>query len=210
MKIAVIGTGNVGSVLGTRLAHQGHDVFFGSRHPQSAKVRTMVQSAGEHAVAVSVQQAVNDAHVVILAVPYGAAEETLKALGPWDGKVLIDTTNALLPDLSGLMLPNDESAGENIAGWAPGAKVVKAFNTVGTRVMEDPEYKGEKAVLFICGDHTGAKDVTAELGTDLGFQVVDAGPLKMSRHLESLAMLWIQLAFVQEMGTDFGMTLLKR
>ncbi|MCA9402550.1 MAG: NADPH-dependent F420 reductase [Candidatus Omnitrophica bacterium] len=210
MKIAVIGTGNVGSILGTRLAHQGHEVIFGSRDPRAAKVVSVVQSAGPNARADANAAAVKSAEVIILTVPYSGAEETIKGLGPLQGKILIDTTNALLPDLSGLSLPAGESAGENVAGWAAGARVVKAFNTIGTKVMEDPAYGDDRALLLICGDSAGAKATAADLADELGFNVVDAGPLSMARHLESLAMLWIQLAFVQGKGTDFALKILTR
>ncbi|MBZ0165348.1 MAG: NAD(P)-binding domain-containing protein [Candidatus Omnitrophica bacterium] len=210
MNIAVIGTGNVGSVLGTRLAEQGHYVTFGTRDPGSTKIHALLSTAGHNVRAATIKEAATAAEVIILAVPYFSAEDALKAMGPLQGKVLIDTTNALKPDFSGLAVRTGESAGENIAGWAPGAKVVKAFNTVGTRVMEDPQFGKDNAIMFIAGDHAGAKAAATELAAALGFAVIDAGPLHMSRHLESMAMLWIRLAFVQGIGTDFGMKILKR
>lgn len=210
MNVAILGTGNVGSILGTRLAKLGHHIVYGSRNPAAAKVKDLIQSIGENASAVPYADVAAQAEIIILAVGYQHAQATLQALGDVSGKIIVDTTNALKPDLSGLALPADQSAGENIAQWVAGAKVVKAFNTVGTNVMQDPQYGSDKAVMFICGDDAPAKQVTTDLCEQLGFDVIDCGALSMSHHLESLAMLWIKLAFVQGMGTEFAMKLIKR
>lgn len=102
------------------------------------------------------------------------------------------------------------SAAEQIAGWARGAYVVKAFNSTGWNNMADPIYHGERITMFICGDNARAKDIVTGLAEDLGFEVVDAGALTVARFLEPLAMLWIHLAVVQNLGRDIAFKLLRR
>jgi 8-hydroxy-5-deazaflavin:NADPH oxidoreductase len=125
-------------------------------------------------------------------------------------KILIDATNPLLPDLSGLALGTTTSAAEQIAAWAPGAHVVKAFNTIGFNIMAQPRFGQDRALLFYCGDDAQAKNTVAQLASTIDFDPVDAGPLKQARLLEPFAMLWISLAFSQGFGREFAFKLLKR
>lgn len=210
MKIAVIGTGNVGSVLGKRWATSGHQVVFGSRDPNSTKVRDLVQAAGENAGAATIDEAAAEAEVVVLATPWAGTEQALQAAGDLAGKVLVDCTNPLVPDNSGLVIGHTSSGGEQVAAWAPGAQVVKAFNSTGSANMADPDYNGQSLTMFICGDDAEAKANVAELAADLDFDAIDAGPLLATRYLESLAMLWIHLAYRQGLGPDIGFKLLQR
>jgi predicted dinucleotide-binding enzyme len=97
-----------------------------------------------------------------------------------------------------------------VASWAPGAKVVKIFNTTGANNMANPDYHGVAASMFFCGDDAGAKAAAARLASDLGFDPVDAGNLDQARLLEPLALLWIRLAYVQKQGWDIAFKLMKR
>jgi NADPH-dependent F420 reductase len=210
MKIAVIGTGHVGSALGQRWAKGGHQVVFGSRDPNSEKVRAAIRAAGPDASAATAAEAVQGADAVLLAAPWSAAEETLRALGSsLSGKVLMDATNPLGPGFT-LAVGGDTSAGEQVAGWARGARVVKAFNNTGAGNMIDPNYNGTPVTTFICGDDEQAKKVAAQLAEELGFDVVDAGPLMMARYLEPLAGLWVSLAYNRGMGPNIAFHLMKR
>jgi predicted dinucleotide-binding enzyme len=105
------------------------------------------------------------------------------------------------PDLSGLVIGTNNSAGEEVARWVLGAKVVKAFNTIGAPNFGKPRFGSQNASIFICGDDALAKNAVGKLASELGFDVVDVGPLTVSRFLEPLAMLWIHLAFKQGFGT---------
>ncbi|HTA70873.1 MAG TPA: hypothetical protein VK776_21460, partial [Bryobacteraceae bacterium] len=125
-------------------------------------------------------------------------------------KVLIDAVNPLLPDLSGLVLGTTTSAAEQVASWARGAKVVKAFNTVGSNIMENPVFGQDKPVLFFCGDDASAKGKVKQLADEVGFEGVDAGPLTQARLLEPLALLWISLAFKAGLGREIAFKLLRR
>jgi predicted dinucleotide-binding enzyme len=210
MKIGIIGSGNVGGALGTRWAKNGHSITFAAREPNSKKIQEAVRAAGPNAAAGSPSDAVRLSEVVLLATPFPAAEDAVRSGGNWTGKILIDATNPLRPDLSGLAVGCTESAGEKVAGWAPAAKVVKAFNTVGANIMEDPKFAGGKVALFYCGDDAGAKKTVAGLIGELGFDPLDAGPLTQSRVLEPFAMLWISLALQYGYGRDFAFELLRR
>jgi len=109
------------------------------------------------------------------------------------GKIVIDATNPL----EGLKLAigHTTSAGEQVASWAKGAKVVKAFNTIGYNIMENPVHNGVVADLHIAGDDAEAKKVVASIAKDVGFNPLDVGPLTQARLTEPFAMLWISLAY---------------
>ena len=126
MKIAIIGAGNVGGTLGKRWSAKGHQIFFGVREPESPKIRTLLQSIGSNGRALKVQEAASSAEVVVVATPWPATGEALRMAGNLNGKVLVDCTNALAADLSGLLLGHTTSAAEQIAKWAPGAFPISA------------------------------------------------------------------------------------
>jgi predicted dinucleotide-binding enzyme len=147
--------------------------------------------------------------VVLFAVPWTAAEEVLTSVGPLSGKVLIDITNAFGPS-GDLALGHTTSTAEQVARWAPGAKVAKAFNGIHYEQLDQRPYGDQAASLFFCGDDAEAKHVVAQLGAELGLDPVDCGPLASARLLEPLAMLWIFLAFRAGMGPDIAFRLLRR
>lgn len=210
MQIAIIGTGNVGAALGQRWATAGHDIVFGARAPGAAKVAALVKKLGARARAVTVREAAAGAGVVVLATPFGATEQAIAACGPLTGKVVVDCTNPLLPDLSGLAIGHTDSAGETVARWAKGAKVVKTLNTTGSGNMLDPRYGQEALSMFVCGDDADAKKLVTGLVAELGFEPVDAGPLSQARCLEPLAMLWISMAYRYGYGPNFGFRVVRR
>ena len=210
MKIGIIGSGNVGGTLGTRWAKGGHTVVFSSRNPGSDAITKLVAAAGPNASAATVADAVSQCGIVLLATPWPATKEAVAGAGNLAGKILIDATNPLLPDLSGIEVGTTSSGGELVAALAPGARVVKAFNTIGANIMANPDFHGRSAVLFYCGDDAGAKAVVKGLVTELGFDAADAGPLKQARLLEPLALLWISLAYGQGYGREFAFQTMKR
>ena len=210
MKIAILGTGNVGASLGTHWAKAGHQVVFGSRDPAAAKVQEVICRANPAMCAELPHVSVQDADVIVLAVPWTRAQELLASLGDLTGRIIIDCTNPLKPDLSGLETHGGPSAAEQIAGWAKGAHVVKAFNTASTKVMKDPTFGEHRATMFYCGDDSEAKRTVHDLVEAIGFEPVDAGPLSSAHYLESLAMLYIHLAFKQGFGSNCAFKILKR
>jgi len=210
MKIGIIGSGNVGGALGSRWAKLGHEVVFGTRDPQSSDMKQLLGRAGGQSRVATHADAARGNEVLLLATPWPTTEQIIAGLGELSGKILIDATNPLLPDLSGLTHGTTTSAGEQVASWARGAKVVKAFNTVGANIMADPTFDGRKPVMFYCGNDAEAKKVVKKLVDELGFEAVDAGPLTQARLLEPFALLWISLAYAQGMGRDFAFELLRR
>ncbi|HET7102286.1 MAG TPA: NAD(P)-binding domain-containing protein, partial [Terriglobia bacterium] len=190
---------------------KGHDVMFGVRDPQEEKVRETIKETGGKARAGAVKESAAFGDVVVMATPWPATHEAIQSAGNLTGKVVVDCTNPLAPDLSGLVVGMTDSAGEEVARWAKGARVVKAFNTIGAPNFGNPKFGSENATMFICGDSEDAKLMVAKLASELGFDVVDAGPLTASRMLEPLAMLWIHLAFKQGLGpTGHAFKLLRR
>jgi len=210
MKIAIIGAGNVGGTLGKKWGAKGHTIAFGVRRPNDANVQAVVSAAGNRARAASVKDAVAGADVVVLATPWNAAEAAVKEAGDLRDTVVVDATNPLKPDLSGLALGYSTSAAERVASWAPRARVVKAFNTIGAAHMADPRFGTLRASMFICGDDATAKTTVGQLASELGFDPVDCGPLTQARLLEPLAMLWISLAYTYGAGPNIGFALLRK
>jgi predicted dinucleotide-binding enzyme len=210
MRIGIIGAGNVGGALGKGWARAGHQVVFGVRDARADKVQKVVREAPGGRAA-SVQEAAAHGEVIVLTTPWGeATQAALRAAGDLRGKALLDCTNPLKPDLSGLALGHTTSAAEQVAAWAPGARVVKIFNTTGANNMEAPDYDGLAATMFYAGDDQDAKTMAGMLASDLGFEPVDAGPLANARLLEHLAMLWIYLAYPGGLGREIAFKLLRR
>lgn len=207
MKIAVIGTGNIGGSLGRLWAQRGHEVLFGSRDPASARARELLAACAGRARALPLESAAAEAEVTLLAVPWHAAADTLRRIGGLKGRILVDASNPLGPD--GLALGHDDSAAEQVARWAPGARVVKAFNTIGWESLGRPVIAGVQVSMPVAGDDPKAKAVVAGLVEELGFEALDAGPLQSARLLEPLALLWIRFAMSQDYGRRIGFKLLR-
>ena len=185
--IAVIGTGNVGGALGPRFAEIGHTVVYGSRSPQRADVRALVAETGHGATAMLPPDAVRDAEIVVLAVKWADAEVATKSLGDLSGKIILDPTNAVIFSDDGFRRHAVEtSAAQMIQSWAPGARVVKAFNTLSSETMADPSLAGGPMSIPIVGDDTDAKAVIAQIIEDMGFDAVDMGGLEFAGTLEKM------------------------
>ena len=155
MKIAIIGAGNVGNALGSGWAKRGHEVVFGVRSPSKAGVPN----------AAYVRDAAQSADVVVIAVPWEAVPDAIRSAGDLTGKLILDATNPLLADLSGLATEPGESGGEKVAALAREIPVVKIFNTTGYPNMMNPDYNGERATMFYCGDDANAKSIAAGLAS---------------------------------------------
>jgi 8-hydroxy-5-deazaflavin:NADPH oxidoreductase len=148
VKIGIIGSGNVGGTLGKAWSWLGHSVFFGFKDPSEPQAKILVAEAAASAKAGSVQAVAKASDVILLATPWEAVQGALSDAGNLSGKVLIDATNPLLAGLAGLAMGTATSGGEKVAEWAKGARVVKAFNTVGFNVMADSGFPGGQVALF--------------------------------------------------------------
>ena len=185
--IAVIGTGNVGGALGSRLALAGYTVVYGTRKPQEDRVRELVARSGRTASAAAPATAAAQANVVFLAVPWRAVEEVIPSLGRLTGKIVVDTTNGADRKTSGT------SGGEMIQSWAAGGAVVKAFNTVSARIMADPGLAQGPVTIPLAGDNQRAKLRVAKLVEALGFEAYDVGPIAHAQVLEAMARMYIDV-----------------
>jgi hypothetical protein len=210
MKIGIIGSGNVGGTLGKRWAALGHQVLFSTRRPDSEEMKTLVASAGPRARATTAAETVAASEILLLATPWPVTREMVESLGELNNRILIDATNPLMPKLAGLEFANTSSGAEQVAQWAKGARVVKAFNTIGDNIMEHTTFGEISPVLFYCGDDKEAKQIAHQLAAELGFDPQNAGPLTQARLLEPFALLWISLAMMQGYGRDIAFQLLKR
>jgi predicted dinucleotide-binding enzyme len=210
MTISILGAGNVGGTLGRAWARKGYDVFFGVPRPQDAKTQELLKTIGTKARAGTVAQAAAAGDVLVLATPWPATHDAIEAAGDLTGKVIVDCTNPLKEDFSGLALGYTTSGAEQVAQWAKGAKVYKAFNQIGFNIMDNPSFGDRRAVLFVCGDDAAHKPTVLKLASDIGFEAIDAGALVVARLLEPYAMLWIHLALTRGLGRDFAFGLLRR
>jgi 8-hydroxy-5-deazaflavin:NADPH oxidoreductase len=210
MEIAIIGAGDVGGTLGRLWAKKGHQIMFGVRNLQSHNVLNLIRSIDSGVKVGTIGEAASFADVILLAIPWMAVEETIKSAGDLSGKILIDPTNPIKADLTGLIIESSTSAAEEIAKWAKDSKVVKAFNSIGAKTLDNLQFGLVRADAFICGDDFKSKTVVKKLATEIGFDTVDAGPLINARALEYLALLWIHLAYSRQMGPNIAFKLLTR
>jgi predicted dinucleotide-binding enzyme len=205
MRIAIIGTGNVGGAIARGLKGKGHAVTLGARRPEAPEVRATAEAAG--AAIATPAAAAAGAEVVILALPWSAAEGAVRALGDLSGRVVIDCMNPLgmVNGALGLMVGHTTSGGEIVAGWLPGAHVVKTLNQVGAEIMARNDPLSHRPVQFVAGDPPQAKQMAMALLIDLGFEPLDAGDLTRARLLEPLAMVWINQAILRGKGRDWAL-----
>ena len=200
MQIAIIGAGRVGTTLGRRFTEAGHAVTYGVRNPDDAKYAAL-----EHRALVA--DACAAAEVIVLTTPWTAAEVALASAGDLAGRILVDATNPIGP---GMVLTHGttDSGAEQVARWAPGARVVKAFNSVGMEVMANPVFGSQRSALLMCGDDAGAVGVVAGLAESIGFEPVRLGPLARARLVEPAALVWITASGT--LGRQFSWGVLQR
>jgi 8-hydroxy-5-deazaflavin:NADPH oxidoreductase len=196
MKVAILGKGNVGKALQRAFSKAKCDTKLGSRTPEKGEL--------------SHEDAVKWGEVVVFAVPYAAVAETVKAVGAsaFKGKIILDVTNVLDQNWE-LALGFSTSGAEELAKLVPGARVVKAFNTVFAENQSNGKIWTETLTLFVAGDDVPAKKVIMDVGVKIGFDPVDVGPLKAARYLEPMAVMLISLGYGAKMGSGIGYRLVK-
>ena len=158
----------------------------------------------------AVAKVLTNAEVIVLALPYEAVTAVLAQAPDLHGRIVIDCTNPLLPDASGLLLGFDTSGAERTATLARGASVFKTLNQIGAEHMAGPNFPSGRPVMLVAGDDATRKPIVLDLVESLGFEAIDAGDLKMARLIEPLGMLWIRLAYAQGLGRNFAFGLLRR
>lgn len=197
MNIGIIGGGNVGGTLCTQFQGAGHEVKVGVPDTGEAKYAALPATTPEEAASFG--------EVVFFATPWSATESAASTLKPQlGGKAVVDCTNPINADFSGLLYGHNDSAGQHIARLLPNSHVVKAFNTIGFNIMASPA----GATLLVAGDDAAAKTTVMQLGREIGFDPVDVGGISMAAYTEAFAWVWITLAVKN--GRDFSFNIVKR
>lgn len=190
MKIGIIGTGNMGRILGSAWALQGHEVFFGARDIAVAgEAAARATSLGApHALAGSNREAAMFGDVVFYSPRSVSPVEVIGDVGILDGKVVIDPNNWAIPAGGFEFVTIQESLAERLQGLLPRARVVKAFNTMAQELFEQPleALRAHGVAAFLASDHDSARETVASLARDLGLVPIDIGPLRNARIAESL------------------------
>ncbi len=210
MNITIIGSGNMGRGIGTRVVAGGHSVTFVDANPEAAEKAAAEIKASAKKGATTSAASLGDAvlgDVVVLAVWYGTNIEIAKQLGTkLAGKVVVDIANPLNSTYDGLATAPDSSSAEDLAkAIAAGAYVVKAFNTTFAGTLLAGDTGGQKLDVFIAGDDADAKSKVSQLVTDGGMRAIDAGPLHRARQIEAMQLLHITLQGT--LGTNWGSAL---
>ena len=179
------------TILSQYFAKPGHKVYIGAREEE--KAIQLANKIGHGVEGGSIGEAIQHGEIVFIAVPYLQIKDTVKLTGPLAGKTVVDMSNPLKPDFSGLLIGGETSAGEELAKILPNAKVIKAFNCLFATVLErGPEYGNNRAQVFYAGDDENAKQEVAELIEATGFEPLDTGALSSARFLEQMTALVIQ------------------
>jgi 8-hydroxy-5-deazaflavin:NADPH oxidoreductase len=198
MRIAIIGAGNVGGSLGAAFAAVGHEVVFGVRDPSSRKTATALGGV-PGARATSPADAVDGADVIAFALRWDAIPATIARLPSLAGRVVIDAMNRFDGDPA-------RSTTQDLADLLPGARLVKAFNTIGFENLTTARARRQPAAMFVAGDDPEAKRVAMDLAAELGFVPEDAGGLANAKSLEHMVRVWLALAQAHGRGIGFAIS----
>jgi predicted dinucleotide-binding enzyme len=205
MKIAIIGTGNVGGALATRWAHKGHQIHLGVKDMQSFKGRELLSNP--QTTVHDVQEAVHLSEVILVATPATAAVEVARSLGETKGKIIIDAMNVVM----GRGPEGFANTADAVLANTTTREVVKSFNTTGFNNMLNPQYGDHAIDMFMAGNSIKAKELVRQLAVDAGFgECYDVGGNDRFTLMEQFAFFWINLAMFQGQGREVGFKLLKR
>ena len=203
MKIAIIGTGNVGGALATTWAKKGHTINLGVQNISNFKGKELLNNKNTHAF--SINEAVAKADVVLIATPPTAIFEIIEQMGNVDGKVILDATNAVVKK------PEPYPTVYHCLADKTNAEIVKCFNTTGFENMSNPIYIGVAIDMFMAGDSEKAKSFASQLALDAGFgSCIDFGKSDKVELLEKFALSWINLAIMQGQGRNIAFKVLRR
>lgn len=204
MRIGILGSGLMGGKLGTIFARAGHDVVFSYARSEQ-KLKKLAREAGGKASFGTPREATQEADAVLLAVHWLRIGDVLKQAGDFSGKVVVTCSLPMNSDNTELVIAHTSSGAEELAKMIPEARFVSAFNTIPSEVLFDvyeSRRKTNRSSLVYCGDDQHAKDLAAQLIRDMGFDPVDAGPLRIARYTEPFALLVAQLAYAGKGGPD--------
>jgi len=206
MRVGILGSGLMGGKLGTLFARAGHEVVF-SYARSKEKLNKLAKDAKGNARAGTPREAAQDADAVLIAVHWLRMDDVLKEAGDLSGKVILTCSLPMNADDTGLVIGRTTSGAEEFAKKVPKAKIVCAFNTVPSEVffgVYAARRKADRPGLVYCGDDARSKEVAAVLIRDMGFEPVDAGPLRIARYTEPFALLMGQLAYEGNDGPELA------
>jgi predicted dinucleotide-binding enzyme len=196
----------MGGKLGTLFTRGGHEVVFSYARSRK-KLEKLAREAGAKARAGTPAEAAREADALLLAVHWSRVDDVLQQAGDLSGKVIVSCTLPMNADDTDLVVAHTSSGAEELAKKAPGARVVSAFGTVPSEVLFgvfEARRKAKRPSLVYCGDDQGAKEVAAGLIRDVGFDPVDAGPLRTARYLEPFTLLVAYLAYEGDGGPELA------
>lgn len=206
MKIAIIGSGNVGGALAKKWIQAGHKVLIGARFPLSDKNLQLAAEIGQDPFT-SIESAVTQSDIILISTPATATVEVVKSLGNTAGKIIIDTMNVVM----GRGPVDYKNTTDAILGNTQTRDVVKCFNTTGFNNMLNPIYGNSALDLFVAGDSEKGKTIAVQLAKDAGFaECYNIGGNDKFELMEQFAWFWINLAMFQGQGREIGFKLLKR
>jgi predicted dinucleotide-binding enzyme len=206
MQIGILGSGLMGGKLGTVLARAGHDVVF-SYARNKEKLTRLAREAGAKARAGTPAEAARDADAILLSVHWSRFDDVLDQAGNLAGKTILTCSLPMNEDNTALVVGNTSSGAEELAKKVPKAKIVSAFNTIPSEVIPGvfaARRKKSRPSLVYCGDDSPGKKIAAQLIGDVGFDPVDAGPLRIARYTEPFALLVAQLAYEGNGGPELA------
>src|SRR6266852_2947892 len=206
MRVGILGSGLMGGKLGTIFARAGHEVVF-SYSRNKEKLNKLAQDARGKARAGTPAEAARDADALLLAVHWSRVDDVLKQAGDVSGKVIVSCSLPMNADDTGLVIAHTSSGAEELAKKVPKARVVSAFNTVPSEVLFgvfEARRKSSRPSLVYCGEDARSKEVAAELIRDVGFDPVNAGPLRIARYTEPFALLVAELAYEGDGGPELA------
>lgn len=206
MRIGILGSGLMGSKLGTILAHARHEVVF-SYARSERKLKRLAREARGKARAGTPREAAQEADALLLAVHWSRIRDVLKQAGDLAGKIIVSCSLPMNASDTALVIGHTSSGAEQLAKMIPKARVVSAFNTVPSEVLFGvfaARRKAARPSLVYCGDDASSKKITARLIRDAGFEPVDLGPLRMARYTEPFALLVAQLAYGGSQGPELA------
>ena len=205
MKIAIIGTGNVGGALATKWANAGHQILLGVKDTQNFKGKVLLNNPNTSVHTIG--DAVAEAEVILLATPATAAVEVVQSLGDTSGKIIVDAMNIVM----GRGPAGFTNTAEAILANTNTESVIKCFNTTGFNNMENTLYNGVALDAFMAGNDKNAKQIVRQLALDVGFaECYDVGGNEKFLLMEQFAFFWINLAMMQGQGREIGFKLFKR
>jgi predicted dinucleotide-binding enzyme len=206
MRIGILGSGLMGAKLGTLFARAGHEVVFSYARSEK-KLAKLARDAGQRACAGTPREAARGADAVLLAVHWSRLDDVLGQAGDLSGKVLVSCSLPMKADDTALAIAHKSSGAEELARRLPKSRIVSAFNTIPSEVLFDvfaARRRTKRPSLVYCGDDRRAKKVAVELIRDVGFEPVDAGPLRIARYTEPFALLVAQLAYEGRGGAELA------